>query len=607
MKIFSTTFTFSFTLLAILFLALLLGIALFFIYYRHCQKLKLSIRSAESEQKFQSVFDSTSDAVIVANQQGTILQWNLGAEVIFNYSKEEALGADLEIIIPESLLAAHRTGMHHYLKTGVSRAIGKRVELIGRRKDGSEFPIELSLSTWNTENKIFFSSIIRDISERKEIEEKVNNLVYRDTLTGLPNRRLFNDQLFLTLEQLRESDQQLSLLSIDLDHFKLINDTYGHCTGDQILVEVANRLQSIAQTEDIVSRIGADEYVLLLPNTDAINATIHAKKVLELFEQPFQLQQEKLFVTPSIGISVYPSDGVDLDSLMKNADIALYEAKNKGKNNFQFFTEEMNQLILRKSKLATDMRKGLEHNEFFVHYQPQMDISTEKIVGVEALVRWIHPELGPVSPAEFIPIAEDTGSIIFIGEFVLRQACLQNKAWQHAGLPHFRVAVNISSHQFSKGDLTEMVGAALAAADLDAKYLELELTESIIQSSPLAVTTMQKLKLMGIHLSIDDFGTGYSSLRYLKLFPVNTLKIDQCFIRNVINDPKDAALVDTIIKMAENLELNVIAEGVETAEQFHFLKQKNCNQAQGYYFNRPLPPEEIERLYHPTSHLHTHA
>ncbi|ANU26753.1 putative bifunctional diguanylate cyclase/phosphodiesterase [Planococcus versutus] len=607
MDIFSTTFTFSFTLLAILFLALLLGIALFFIYYRYCQKLKLSIRSAESEQKFQSVFDSTSDAVVVANQQGTILQWNSGAEIIFNYSKGEALGANIEIIVPDSLLKDHRTRFQHYLETGVSDSNGKRVELVGRRKDASELPIEVSLSTWRTEKDIYFSSIIRDISERKETEKKVNHLVYRDTLTGLPNRRLFNDQLFLTLEQLRESDQQLSLLSIDLDHFKLINDTYGHCTGDQILVEVANRLQSIAQTEDIVSRISADEYVLLLPNTDAINATIHAKKVLELFEQPFQLQQEKLFVTPSIGISVYPSDGVDLDSLTKNADIALYEAKNKGKNNYQFFTEEMNQLILRKSKLATDMRKGLEHNEFFVHYQPQMDISTEKIVGVEALVRWVHPELGPVSPAEFIPIAEDTGSIVFIGEFVLRQACLQNKAWQTAGLPHFRVAVNISSHQFSQCNLTETVCAALSAAELDAKYLELELTESIIQSSPLAVTTMQKLKLMGIHLSIDDFGTGYSSLRYLKLFPVNTLKIDQCFIRNVINDPKDAALVDTIVKMAENLELNVIAEGVETAEQFQFLKQKNCNQAQGYYFNRPLPPEEIERLYHPTSHLQTHA
>ncbi len=599
MDIFSTTLNFSLALMASLWLAFLFVVALFLFYYRHCQKVKLTINSAELEQKFEAVFESTSDAVIVADSQGTILQWSSGAETIFDYSKEEAIGANLDIIIPDSWIDAHHAGLKRYLDTGVARVIGKRLELIGRRKDASELPIEMSLSTWETEKGSFFSSIIRDITERKATEDKINTLVYRDALTGLPNRRLFNDHLVALLKDLPETGEQLALLYIDLDHFKLINDTYGHCTGDQILVEVAKRFESISQTGDIISRLSADEFTLLLPHTDSGRAEKHAQHVLTLFEQPFLIQQEELFVTPSIGISVYPCGGSDLDSLVKHADIALYEAKNQGKNNYQFFTPDMNQLILRKSKLAIDMRKGLEHGNFFVHYQPQIDLQTEQIVGVEALVRWHHPELGSISPAEFIPIAEDTGSIVAIGEYVLRQACWQNKAWQRAGLPKFRVAVNISSHQFSQCNLTETVHAALSAAALDPMYLELELTESIIQSSPLAITALQKLKAMGIHLSIDDFGTGYSSLRYLKLFPVNTLKIDQCFIRHVHDDPKDAALVDTIIRMAENLELNVIAEGVETEQQFQFLKDKKCNQAQGYYFNRPLPPEEIERLYHP--------
>jgi len=588
-------------LLSFILLALILFIGLLVVHLRNSQKLQKKSNSTELELKFESVFESTSDAVIVADHQGTILQWNLGAETIFGFSKKEAIGVNLEIIIPESLIDGHRKGLQRFSETGVPSVIGRRVELVGRRKDGQEIPIEMSVGTWKTEDGLFFSNIIRDITERKDTEAKINSLVYRDPLTGLPNRRMFSDQLASKIQQLSGSNQSLSLLYIDLDHFKLINDTYGHYTGDQMLIEVAKRFQSIAHVDDTISRLGADEFILLLPNTDSFTATAHAQKILELFKQPFRFQQEDLYVTPSIGISIFPNDGTDLDTLVKNADIALSQAKNQGKNNFQFFTEKTNQTALRKSKLAIDIRKGLEYGEFFIHYQPQIDLKTEKIVGLEALVRWVHPVLGNISPAEFIPVAEDTGSIIQIGEFVLRQACLQNKAWQDAGLPHFRVAVNISSHQFSRCNLMDTVHVALSESGLDPKYLELELTESIIQSSSSAISTMQTLKTMGIHLSIDDFGTGFSSLRYLKLFPVDTLKIDQYFIRNIITDPKDAALVDTIIKMADNLQLNVIAEGVETLDQLQFLKQKNCNQAQGYYFNRPLPPEEIERLYQPAS------
>src|SRR5690606_30982291 len=283
---------------------------------------------------------------------------------------------------------------------------------------------------------------------------------------------------------------------------------------------------------DTISRLGGDEFILLLPNTNETEAAFHAQAILKLFEEPFRFQQEDLFITPSIGISRFPSDGNDVETLIKNADIALYSAKNHGKNNFQFFSEETNQQVIRKSKLAIDLKKGLERGEFFLHYQPQIDLKTEKTVGLEALLRWTHPKWGNVSPAEFIPIAEETGSIVQIGEFVLRQACLQNMAWQKSGLPEFRVAVNISFRQFSQCNLTETVQAALSESGMAPQYLVLELTESIMPDSPSAITTMQKLKVMCIHLSIDDCGTRYASLRYLKLFPIDPLKIDQCFTRN---------------------------------------------------------------------------
>ena len=562
----------------------------------------LKTRSEESERKFQSVIESAMDAIIVGDEDGIVTQWNHGAELIFGYQKEEAIGLNMDMIIPERYKDAHRKGMKRYHETKTPRVIGKTVELDGRRKDGNEFPLEMSLGSWETEEGVFYSSIIRDITERKITEEKISSLVYLDSLTGLPNRRLFNDRLALAIDQAQEHGQVFSILYIDLDHFKLINDNFGHLIGDQLLMEVAERLQKCSAKSDTISRLGGDEFIILLPNTDYGKAAEHAANIIEALNKPFQFNGEEVFVTPSVGISMYPEDGEEQETLIKNADIAMYRVKEEGKNSFQFFTQEMNKSVSRKSQLAIGLRKALEKNEFAIHYQPQVDLKTGKIIGAEALLRWNHSEWGSVSPAEFIPIAEETGIIVQIGEFVLKQACLQNKAWQDAGLPPFRIAVNISSRQFSQSDLSEVVSIALEEADLAPHYLELELTESIIQGSKSAVSTMLELKEKGVHLSIDDFGTGYSSLKYLKMFPINTLKIDQHFTRNINSDLKDAALVDTIIKMAHNLGLNVIAEGVETLDQLEFLKQKSCNQAQGYYFNRPLPAEEIERIYLETQH-----
>lgn len=558
---------------------------------------RIAAQSDESELKFQSVIESANDAIIVADHTGSISQWNKGAERIFGHSAKNMIGEKLDLIIPPHYRKKHRDGMNRFYQSRTPKVIGKTLELEGLRKDGSVFPIEISLGTWETEDGVFFSSIIRDITERKLADEKISSLVYLDPLTGLPNRRLFNDRLASTLSRASENQQLFSLLYLDIDHFKLVNDTFGHATGDQLLIEVTERLQKHADERDTISRLGGDEFILLLPQTDSTKAAEFAQQVLDCFNEPFQFNGEEVFITPSIGISLYPTDGEDAETLIKNADLALYRVKEEGKNNYQFFTKDMNEEVSRRSKIAIGLRKGLDRGEFTINYQPQIDIKTGTIIGVEALVRWVHPHMGPISPGEFIPIAEETGTIIQLGEFVMRNACLQNKAWQDAGLPKFRMAINISARQFSQTNLCEVVASALSDSGLDPQYLELELTESIIQGSSSAVATMMELKAMGIHLSIDDFGTGYSSLSYLKLFPINTLKIDQYFTRNIHVDVKDAALVDTIIRMAHNLELNVIAEGVETNEQLDFLKERQCDQAQGYYFNRPLPADDIERLY----------
>lgn len=550
-----------------------------------------------SERKFSSVVETASDAIILADSKGTIISWNKGAQLIFGYQKIEVFGKSLDVIIPERYREAHQKGMERYISTGIPHVIGKTVELQGLRKDGSEFPIELSIAAWIEEGNTYFSSIIRNITERKLAEEKIKHMVYRDPLTGLPNRHLLNDRLVQALDQANENKQTIGIMFIDLDRFKYINDTLGHATGDQLLIEVARLIQVCVGKTDTVCRQGGDEFIVLLPNTTSDEVTKRAQKIVDLFTQSFVLNEHELFVTPSIGISLFPTDGRDIESLIKNADTAMYRVKEQGKNNFQFFTPEMNEAVSKKMQLETGLRKGLERGEFKVHYQPQVDVISGKMIGVEALIRWQHPEWGNIPPDDFIPLAEETGLIIPIGEWVLYEACFQNKTWQNEGFPPLRMAVNVSSRQFQQSNLVGMVSKTLKETGLDSKYLELELTESIIQNSKHAITTMHQLKEMGIHLSIDDFGTGYSSLSYLKLFPVDSLKIDRSFTKNIFTDPKDTALVHTIIDMAHNMNLRVIAEGVETKEQLHYLQQRQCNEAQGYFFSRPISAEEMTTVF----------
>lgn len=438
-----------------------------------------------------------------------------------------------------------------------------------------------------------------DITERKRYESQLERQANYDDLTGLPNRNLLQDRLSQALIFARRKNRSLAVLFIDLDHFKNINDGLGHDAGDALLALVAARLVGNVREGDTVARQGGDEFVLLLPEIRAEEDVPEiTQKLVKAMSAPFDIGGRELHITCSIGIASYPKDGEDRQTLLKNADAAMYSAKKMGRNNAQYYSAEMNVRAMDRLVLENGLHHALERDEFLLHYQPQVDLRSGEIVGMEALVRWQHPELGLISPAMFIPVAEDSGLIVELGEWVLRSACAQNKAWQLAGLKPVSVAVNLSARQFRQPGLVEKVVAILDETGLDPACLELELTESLVmQDVEKTIATLGKLKAMGIKLSIDDFGTGYSSLSYLKRFPIDTLKIDQSFVRDITTDPDDAAIAKSIISMAHDMQLRVIAEGVETEAQKSFLQQRHCDEMQGYLFSRPVPAAEFETLF----------
>ncbi|GAB7389210.1 hypothetical protein BSNK01_30480 [Bacillaceae bacterium] len=418
---------------------------------------------------------------------------------------------------------------------------------------------------------------------------------YYDHLTDLPNRRLFNKKLSRLLEEVRENGQTLAVMFIDLDRFKLINDVFGHAVGDQLLKLVAERLKFCLRYEDIISRIGGDEFTVVLPGMTQQTAEPVAQRILDVLTQPFMIEGHELFVTPSIGISLYPEDGDDADTLIRNADTAMYRAKDQGKNNYQFFTSEMREAFFKKIRLEEDLRKALKRQEFLILYQPQVNVQSGQITGMEALLRWKHPELGLISPADFIPIAEETGLIVPIGEWVMRTVCRENKALQEAGFPPLRVAINLSAQQVQQQDFVQTVKRILEETGMDPRRLSLEITESTaMQYVDLTIEKLQRLKELGIQISIDDFGTGYSSLSYLRRFPINTLKIDKSFVNDINSNTDNTSIITTIIAMARNMKLNVIAEGVETVEQLNFLRKNHCYEVQGYLFGKPLSLGEMK-------------
>ncbi|MBZ0157662.1 MAG: EAL domain-containing protein [Alphaproteobacteria bacterium] len=438
----------------------------------------------------------------------------------------------------------------------------------------------------------------QEISERKKMEERIKHQASHDFLTGLPNRMLFMEHLAMALAKARRERTLLAIMFIDLDRFKNINDSLGHAAGDQLLKDVAVHLRECLREEDTVARIGGDEYTVLLSSiARAEDIAGVARKILSLFERPYSVESHTFHISASIGISTYPDDSEYAETLLKNADIAMYYAKEQGRNNFQFYNPSMNVRTLERMILENRLRQTLDRGELVVHYQPQVSIETRQIAYAEALVRWEHPELGLLNPMHFIPLAEETGFIIPLDEWVLRTACAQNRAWQDAGYPPLCVTVNLSARQFQQPNLVELVLQVLHETGLRPEFLELEITESTaMQNIELTIPNLARLNEMGVRFSIDDFGTGYSSLSYLKKLPIQKLKIDKSFIRSLMKDPDYKAIVTAVIAMAHNLKLKVVAEGVENREQFMFLDENKCDAVQGYFFSEPLPAEEFEAL-----------
>ncbi|MFA5976054.1 MAG: EAL domain-containing protein [Elusimicrobiota bacterium] len=438
----------------------------------------------------------------------------------------------------------------------------------------------------------------QDRRDRRRAEATVQHQAYYDPLTDLPNRLMFTDRLTMAVAQASHNRKMLAVLFVDLDRFKTIVDTLGHTVGDRVLRGVAGRLQNCLEENDTLARLGGDEFVVLLPEIlRADQAVKLAQKILDVLKPSFLFSGQELHITTSIGIALYPYDGEDADTLLKNADTALYRAKEQGRDNYQLYTPAMNSRAFERLALENSLRKAIERSEFLLHYQPQVNMQTNAIVGMEALLRWQHPDLGLVYPAEFIPLAEETGLIVPMGECVIRMACAQAKAWQVDGLPPLTVAVNLSARQFQHHDLVETVARILKETELDPRWLEVEITESVaMQNVDYTMVILKELKEMGILIAVDDFGTGHSSLSYLKKFPINTLKIDQSFIRDLNQGDNDAAIANAVIVLAHSMKLRVIAEGVETPEQETFLREHHCDQFQGYLFAHPVPAAVFESL-----------
>jgi diguanylate cyclase (GGDEF)-like protein/PAS domain S-box-containing protein len=554
-------------------------------------------RKAEQDLRLAAgVFANSYDAILVTDADNRIVSVNKAFTEITGYSADEAVGRT------PSLLQSgrHDRSFYQSLWTQLQESGHWQGEIWNRRKDGEIYPEWLSISViQNGQGKAAnYIGIFTDITRAKEAQDYIQFLAHYDPLTRLPNRLLLQDRLAQAISSAQRADGKVAVMFLDLDRFKNINDSLGHECGDALLVEVATRLKRALREEDTVARLGGDEFVVVLRNVrsaDDVGPVAH--KILDTLHDPFLLDPHQLTVTSSIGISLYPDDGTDSNILMKNADAAMYAAKQTGRNTCVFFAPSMNAGALERLSMENSLRRALEQEEFRLHYQPRIDIQTGRIVGFEALLRWKHPELGDIPPARFVPLAEETGLIVPIGAWALQTACTINREWQLLGLPPVTVAVNLSSLQFRQKQMQEAVLNALKNSGLNGSYLELELTESVVMENPEAATeSLRLLKKLGVQLSIDDFGTGYSSLAYLKRFPLDTLKIDQSFVRDLVVDADDASIVSAVISMAHDLGLDVVAEGVETLEQLRFLRARQCDGAQGYLFGRAVDAETALNL-----------
>ncbi len=566
---------------------------------KHRRNTEQALR--DSELRYHLIMESAGDAIILMDDTGRIIDLNRRAAEQFGYTRSEMQECHGEILFPREIRPECMLRQKGVLESGQS--INTTVMAV--RKDTTTFPVELAESRVVFQGNPLLLGIFRDISERKLAEDRIRYLAYHDALTDLPNRMLLNDRLGQTIRHARRHDQMVGVIFLDLDNFKNVNDTLGHDSGDDLLKMAAHRIKSSLREADTVARLGGDEFVVLLPEVPS-EAEVNrvAEKILESMNVPFVISGHTFHVTCSMGLSLFPRDGADCSDLLRNADEALYRAKKDGRNCVAIHSPELHAATVENLWMENDLRLALTRDELSMHYQPQVDLNSGRIIGAEALLRWQHPTRGLISPAKFIPLAEDKGLMPVLGEWILKTACNQIRLWQDAGLPVVPVAVNLSALQCREPSLPDTVRRVLKNSGVDPTLLELEITEgTLMAQTDVLCNRMVEIKKTGIRFSLDDFGIGYSSLSYLTRFPIDTLKIDISFVRGMMDDPKDLAVVDTIIDLADNLQLRTVAEGVEKEEQLTLLRLLGCQSMQGYFFSKPLPAAEFADLLRTDKHL----
>ncbi len=549
----------------------------------------------DQEQVLRRLLEADEDMVCVLGRDGRIREINPAGLAL------------LEIDDPDDIAKAHIERFVVPGCRGKIAAAGRRVfqgEAVTTRLTllscrGRKRPVEVHAAPLYGPTGRINATVItsRDVTRPDSAESQAQYLAHFDMLTGLPNRALFRDRLLQAMAQAKRTDTLLAVMFLDMDNFKDVNDTLGHAVGDRLLREIAGRIKSCVRASDTVARFGGDEFGIIQTNLSMVeDAARLAERVVQVVGRPLTIEGHEIHPAVSIGVTLYPFEDHDAEDLLKSADMAMYKAKREGRNRYQFYVAELNRMVQRRAVIERELRLALERSQLSLHYQPQLSLKNGHVVGVEALLRWQHPERGPISPAEFIPVAESTGLIMPIGEWVLREACRQARAWKDAGLPPLRVAVNLSAAQFRHHNLLDTITRALEEAKLDPPFLEVELTESLIMKDVHStIETLRHLHDLGVQISVDDFGTGYSSLSYLTRFPIHKIKLDQSFVRDVHNRD-GAAIARTVIMLGRALKMRVMAEGVETVEQLEFLRQHHCHEVQGFYFSRPMPPGALERL-----------
>ncbi|GAE43870.1 diguanylate cyclase/phosphodiesterase [Mesobacillus boroniphilus JCM 21738] len=544
----------------------------------------------ESEGRYRSLVEMSPDLIAVYSRGKLDYINEAGCKLFKAKSPEELVGQPISMLIPPDVLAHIKNR-----ELAIDEDFEEKLwfEFKATQIDGQKIDVEMSAMPILYEGRMAEQIVGRDLTQRKKAEKTIKYMAYYDVLTGLPNRNMVRKHLNAALSN---GSGKLAVLFLDLDRFKIINDTKGHRVGDLLLKVVATRLKNAVREQGLVSRQGGDEFIIVLKDFGKEQIIEVAERILNEFNEGITIEGQEFFVTPSIGISMAPADGQDEETLIKHADTAMYLAKDRGKNNYQFYTDKLHGLSSRKMELENGLRKALEQNQLMLHYQPQVNLETWKIIGVEALVRWVHPEKGIISPAEFIPMAEETGLIVPLGKWVLKKASAQNKVWQEKGYSPIPMSVNISVRQLQEDRFIDSVKQVLFDTQLAPKYLDFEITESVMQNSEKTALILDQLKELGITLAIDDFGTGYSSLSLLKHFPIDKIKIDKSFVDDIIHHSNQGAMVKTIIDMGHNLQFDVIAEGVEEQEQVEFLLKNGCVVGQGYHFSRPLSVEAMEEL-----------